>query len=255
MKLSEDVLIVLSGLAVAPQGAVRIVDKLDRALYLKTNQALEALGGKWARKVGAHVFADLDEEQIRTRLDIAIAMGEVSTAADLGFFATPFELAGEIIAMADIQAHHAVLEPSAGDGALYNQIKIYSPAFVGLVERDPTRRNSLMLMQRDCDEVCSHDDFMDFEETEPYDRVVMNPPFHKVGKGDHLDHVRHAYGMLAPGGILVSVLPAGVRFRTDKRHTTFRSWALDRGALTDLPDGSFKASGTNVRTCVLKVTR
>lgn len=255
MKLDESTMAQLALCTVNYPNTVRM-PQMDRKVYLQVDKALQALGGKWSRKVGAHVFENLDDPTLITaRIDIALAMGEVTTDADLGFFPTPEPLARELAAMAEIDTTCAVLEPSAGDGALYGAIIAYNPAFVGLVERDPVRRQKLMLCSRNCDEVVSHDDFLDLVESEPYDRVVMNPPFYKVGRGDHLDHVRHAFGMLGPGGILVSVLPAGVLFRGDKRHKQFRATFGAIGTIKELPEGSFKASGTDVRTCVLRVRR
>ena len=272
MTLDEDVLAVLSGLVVSPTGSVRIVERLDRAMYTKANKALEALGFEWSRKHQSHVFdvgnavaEDQAELLARERLERAIMTGEVTTDADLGFFPTPEPLAADLVAMADIRSHHAVLEPSAGDGALYlsiinghpqKRVGFEAPTFVALVERDEARRHKLKLIVRSCDEVVENEDFMDFEESEPYDRVVMNPPFCKVGQGDHLDHVKRAWLMLASGGVLVSVLPAGVEFRQDKRHVQFRAWIEKYGGeLNRLPEDSFKSSGTSVRTCVLRIRR
>lgn len=254
MKLDESTMEQLSLCTVSYPNIVRM-PQMDRKIYKKVDQALQALGGKWTRKVAAHVFDELDDKQITARIQQAINLGEVTTNADLGFFATPEETACKIVAMADITSACSVLEPSAGEGHLYREICKYNPAFVGLVERDHDRRQMLLRIQRDQDEVCGHDDFLDFEESEPYDRVVMNPPFYPVGRGDHLDHVAHAFSMLAPGGILVSVLPAGVLFRSDKRHMKFRAKFGELGKFTELPEGSFKASGTDVRTCVLRVRK
>lgn len=254
MKLDESTMAQLALCTVAYPNLVRM-PQMDRKTYLKVDQALQALGGKWARKSAAHVFEELDDEQIKQRIQQAINLGEVTTASDLGFFPTPDDTARKIVAMADITSACSVLEPSAGEGHLYREICKYNPAFVALIERDHGRREKLKRIQRDRDEVCEHDDFLDFEESEPYDRVVMNPPFYQVGRGDHLDHVAHAFGMLIPGGILVSVLPAGVLFRGDKRHAKFRAKFGELGKFTELPEGAFKASGTDVRTCVLRVRK
>lgn len=258
MKLSDEVLAALSSVEIAYPGIVRM-PKMDRKIYLQVDKTLQALGGKWDRKRSAHVFElEVDDGRglIQARIDAAIAAGDVTTNADLAFFQTPRSIAGMLCSMAEIEEHHSVLEPSAGIGAIYEAIKIYNPTFVGLVERDADRRHKLKLTQRDRDEVCEHDDFMEFDESEPYDRVVMNPPFKKVGLGDHLDHVQHAFGMLAPGGVLVSVLPAGVVFRTDKRHIRFRQWAdKQHGEITPLPDNAFRGSGTDVRTVVLRARK
>jgi hypothetical protein len=47
-----------------------------------------------------------------------------------------------------------------------------------------------------------------------YDRILMNPPF---GKDAHIEHVRHAYDWLLPGGELVAVLPIEHPSRIKKR--------------------------------------
>ena len=65
---------------------LKLVGKLERPLYVETNKVLEALGGKWNRKAGAHIFegaaADLVDEVLLT--------GCYSrTKQDFGFFETP----------------------------------------------------------------------------------------------------------------------------------------------------------------------
>lgn len=236
---------------------VRITHQLERTLYVKVNTVLEALGGKWNRKAKAHVFPT----DARSLLERAITAGEVTTNADLGFFETPLALAKQLVDLAEIEPTHVVLEPSAGAGRLVDEIQSHG-AYVVAVEYDDARRAGLNLRRRmthdwmTCVHVDHVADFMDFDPIEPFDRVVMNPPFCKVGKGDHIDHVRHAFEALVPGGVLVSVLPAGVQFRGDRRHTEFRAWCLEHATLIEpLPDDSFVESGTGVRTCVVKLVR
>lgn len=74
----------------------------------------------------------------------------------------------------------------------------------------------------------------------------MNPPFAKQAD---IAHVRHAHTFLATNGLLVSIMGASVAFREDKRTVEFRAWVAEHGgAIEALPDGSFKSSGTGVRT-------
>ena len=66
-----------------------------------------------------------------------------------------------------------------------------------------------------------------------FDRIVMNPPFER---GADIEHIRHAYAKLSPGGRLVAICaqrpaPAGGAGRA-----LLRNWI-------DLPAGSFKETG------------
>lgn len=254
MKITDDVLTVLSGLAFDGQHA-RIEKQIDRKLYEKVNKALEACGGKWNRKAKAHVF----ESDAAELVDRVIVAGEFTTARDIGFFPTPVALATRLVKVAEIEDGDVVLEPSAGTGRLIDAALAVGPKVdVHFVERDRDMREGLRcrLKRATCIEAA---DFMDLNASafrDGFDRVVMNPPFVKGPKGDHLDHVRHAFAMLRAGGILAAILPSGIRFREDKRHREFRGWISDKGGDTaDLPADSFKESGTSVNTCIVKVGR
>ncbi len=50
--------------------------------------------------------------------------------------------------------------------------------------------------------------FLDFL-AKTYDRIIMNPPFEKC---QDIDHVYHAFYLLNPNGILVSIVSRGVFF-------------------------------------------
>lgn len=242
---------------------VRLVGQLSRPDYVKVNDVLEAIGGKWDRKAKAHVFA----EDAQPLLDVVIDNGEVTTVREktksLGFFPTPAKLADLCVVMANVGEGDRVLEPSAGDGAICKQLIKNGASLVVACEYDTARRHALYhgKVLRDHDEMILHPDFLDLPigEIEPFDAVVMNPPFCKVGKGDHLDHVRHAFALLKPGGFLVSILPSSITFRADRRHTEFRTWLETAGRapaqITKVPDGSFLESGTGVSTVIVKIQK
>jgi predicted RNA methylase len=259
MNVSPEVLSELAELVIVDRTAC-ITRQLDRKLYLKVNEVLVACGGKWDRKAKAHVFA-ADAQPL---IELVLSTGDVQTSADLGFFPTPAPLAKRLVEMAGVAPHEHVLEPSAGEGAIAYAI-LNAGASVTCIERYFMRHAAIVKATAplahkclDLNIECSIldvDDFMHYESNEPFDRVAMNPPFCKVGQGDHIDHVRHAFEMLRGGGVLVSVLPAGIMFREDRRHREFRAWILAHGTLADLPDDSFKESGTRVRTCIARMVR
>lgn len=246
MRIDPEVLALLSMLEYASDTSVKITEQLDRATYARVNKVLDALGGKWSRSAKAHVFGS----DARARIDHAITTGEVETGQDVGHFPTPAPLAARLVELADVRRHHHVLEPSAGTGRIVDAI-VDVGAVAYAIERDPERRAALYGR---CRVPADVSDFLDFSGSGvAFDRVVMNPPFCRVGRGDHLDHVRHAFGMLVEGGILVSVLPSSVTFRRDRRYSDFRAWCEARGEIEPLPSGSFKASGTGVETVVVRL--
>lgn len=249
MKIPQNILAILSDLEVDGT-RVRILDQLDRATYTKVNKVLEAIGGKWSRKDKAHVFGSA----VAPRLDLVMMTGEVETGQDVGWF----PLAARLVDMAGVRPGERVLEPSAGEGAIVLAIQDVG-GVVTAVERDRKRGDRLLEhVLKSGDFLTNVDDFMDYRllpGARKFDRVVMNPPFCKVGKGDHLDHVHHAYAMLRPGGTLVSVMPSSIQFRRDVRYKQFRQWVEDSGTIESLPEGSFRESGTGVNTCVIRIER
>lgn len=254
MKISPEVLVVLSTVECNGNRAM-LIGQLDRKLYVKTNEVLVALGGKWNRHQKAHLF-DGDAAE---RIDQAIIVGEVTTHKDIGFFPTPPALAEKLVQMARVASGMVCLEPSAGTGNIVRAI-VAAGGRVVAYERDQKMRQGLV---REFPKVCSvgtEDDFMDLRLSNvflpPVDRAVLNPPFCQVGFGNHMDHAQLAYQLLKPGGVEVCVLPNSVLFREDRKHTAFRAWVKEiGGTLTKLPPLSFRESGTDVETCVLYVEK
>lgn len=255
MKIDDDVLAVLADMKCDGNKAV-IATQLDRKAYAKVNLVLEACGGIWNRKAKAHVFVGEARDHIETVLNA----GEITTAAEMGFFATPDPLAKRLVELAGLKGGEVVLEPSAGEGAIVDWLQA-AGANVVAVEMDGGRQAKLTVRRQMIHDwtcavrVIDAIDFMDFTWLDPFDAVVMNPPFGKVGKGDHIDHLYHAFNLLKPGGVLVAVMPASVEFRTNARYVQLRAFVRKFGTMERLPDDSFKASGTSVRTCVLRLTR
>lgn len=253
MLIDTDVLDILRA-ATCAGAALTLPPKLDRKLYTRVDAVLGTLGGKWNRKRQAHLFPD----DAAARLAPVLARGEVTTAAEEGYFPTPPEVATALAVFTGIKANMLVLEPSAGGGALIDAIQREGAAVLA-IEYNAERHAALHEAYGLDEYVVVHPepiDFMNLELDEPVDAVLMNPPFVRVGAGDHLDHLRHAMDMLAPGGVLGAILPISVQQRTDRRHAGFRQWAAaHRGVFMPLPAAAFEASGTSVRTCMLRMVR
>ncbi|MDW6094066.1 PLxRFG domain-containing protein [Vibrio rhizosphaerae] len=158
------------------------------------------------------------------------------------FFPTPEKHAEHIADLADIHDGMKVLEPSAGNGILADAAKSRG-ADVDVVELSGDLRN---ILEEKGYNIVAHD-FMDYDGSD-YDRVIMNPPF---SDNMDIDHVRHAYGMLKPGGRLVAIVSSMAGDRSNKKNKEFKQWLQEHDAVEELdPDGLFKDSmnKTGVRT-------
>ena len=246
MKIPEDVLGVLER-AVSTAKQLVLTGQLDRKLYTDTNKVLEAAGGVWNRKAKAHVFPEDAAELVQHML----YSGEVcSPKDDFEFFPTPPAVVDLLLAKAKLQPRMTVLEPSAGKGAIaFKVADVLSCSDVKCFEIVQAYAD-LFSKERI---LCLCTDFLTapLPNVERFDRVIMNPPF-----ANHADikHVTRALEWLKPDGLLISVMSAGVAFRTDRLSKEFRESVQRRaGTIEALPDGSFKASGTDVRTVVVTI--
>jgi predicted RNA methylase len=215
--------------------------QLDRKLYVEVNKVLVALGGKWDRRVGGHVFNGSPAEALAAALD----MGAV-VSRNYGHFPTPAGLARAIVEEAGVEASHRVLEPSAGTGAIAD-VAAATGADLCLVEiQEP---NCKLLREKGYDPICA--DFMD---TQPgvFDRVVMNPPFERR---QDIAHVTRAFSLLAPGGRLVAIMSAGSI--TDSTHAGLAFADLLQASGSHHPNDpdAFRESGTLVRTVTVVLSR
>lgn len=229
--------------------------KLDRKTYLEVNKVLEYLGGKWNRKFKAHLF----ESSISDAIDDILLTGMVTDKKkEFQFFETPQDIVGQLIELAEIDPEHKCLEPSAGQGIIAEALRKIVNKNLTCVELMP--ENVAVLISKGFQVQAG--DFLKYEYIPSfvsdcafilYDRIVMNPPFTKQ---QDLLHVEKALICLKSGGILVSVMSAGVMFRKNKRTLSF--WEKvnkHKYEVIELPKGAFKLSGAMVNTIILKITK
>ena len=185
---------------------------------------------------------------------VAIAERELIGKKLPGFFPTPRPVIAELLDLADIQPGHRVLEPSCGKGDIADAIREeYPDAFLTLVEINRTLAD--VLSAKGHDPVFA--DFLTYGGGTSFDRIIGNPPFER---GQDIDHVRHAYDLLAANGKLVMVMCEGPFFRSDSKSVAFREWLDEVGGYSvELPDESFKGveafRETSVRTRIVVVEK
>lgn len=171
----------------------------------------------------------------------------ITVAAVPQLFPTPRELAERVAELADVSEGCAVLEPSAGAGALLGAIgcRWYETGGkataieinAGLCQR---LRSEFPLT----DVVCA--DFLECDvfSLGQFDRIVMNPPFKD---GADIKHITHAVNFLKPGGRIVAICADGPR-----QNDTLKPMAEKSGGTWEqLPPDSF--AGTGVRTALLVI--
>jgi predicted RNA methylase len=248
MQIPDDVLAVLTDDRTIISGdRVQIPFQLDDALYKRVNVMLKDVGGRWdgRKAVRAHLFPFPVEEFMRA----CLAAGEWPSKFEQGWYPTPPKVVLDMLEHASIRVGHTVLEPSAGTGSLAKRAA-EEMGIVDCVEIDPRRAH--VLRELGIARQVIQGDFLDLDPLaldEPYDRVLMNPPFSNA-----IGHVMHALGFLKDGGTLVAVMPESITWHTDRAAAEFHKLIADNeGEVIPLPEDAFKPSGTSIRTVLLRL--
>ena len=252
--IPEQVLTVLSTVEIEGNN-VRITAQLDRKLYLAVNKVLDRIGGTWNKKAKAHVF-DADPTE---RLEVVINSGVLDPKVKTGYFPTPAVIVDRMIELADLNNRQLILEPSAGQGHIVKEILEHMDTYSQVLICENLPENVHILEEMGLTVEGEFFEFVDEcnesgEDGLLFDRIIMNPPFERQAD---IDHVTAAYGLLAPGGILVTIMSAGVLFRENKKTVEFRETIMEpHGTYLDkLPAGAFKESGTMVNTILLRLEK
>ena len=213
--------------------------------YPAVKKCLIDAGGKY--KACAFIFAD-PAIDVQERL---LGGEAINDKKKFQFFPTPEELACRMVEMADLMAFQKVLEPQAGQGAIAHEIKCHG-AEVTCVELMP--QNCEVLRRKGYDPI--EGDFLTytFDFLGPFERIIMNPPF---TKNQDIDHIMHAYGFLAPDvGRMVTLASKSWQHGSQKKQVAFREWLSEIGAhIEEVPEKTFKASGTNIATMLIVIDK
>lgn len=225
--------------------------QLDRPIYEAVDKVLRALGGKWDRRQGGHVFA----REPGVVLAEALAVGHaVDHKRTLEQFWTPPAVVRQMCDLAGDIEGLDVLEPSAGNGCILFEIigRGGSPTAVEIDEEQASQ----LAAETEGRVPVYGDNFLSWVPRPPetpgaFDLVLMNPPFRR---GIDMAHVWRAFGFLKPYGCLISVMSphwlfaqeAAARQFRDEVHRRVHRWRA-------LPDGSFRGEGTSVNSGILTI--
>lgn len=171
---------------------------ISKHLKAEVESVLESIGGV---DKGSHWVFDFEPLGIVRQI---VVSGVVPDDKTHQFFPTPEVVAQHVAEIADAQPQHRVLEPSAGLGALAAAVKGNVTCIeLSALRCAVLRAKGFSVVQADflkwAAEARLHASF---------DRIVMNPPF---DGGRWRAHLEAAIELVAPKGVLVSVLPDSAR--------------------------------------------
>ena len=119
-----------------------------------------------------------------------------------GFYPTPSSVIDMMVQrLAPVNLDHRVLEPSAGRGDIADCLARFAREIV-VVESNPVLAG--ILREKGYSPVECR--FEEFTASRGFDRIAMSPPF---AEGLDIAHVRRAFALLNPGGILVALMNDG----------------------------------------------
>ena len=245
MKIKNDVMLILDQCRVDGNLLYLPDIQLDRKLYTAVNKVLSLMGGKWCRKSKAHVFSIDNTSDL---LDQCIESGEITDIyKELQFFETPPAVVDIMLEHAQLKITDRVLEPSAGKGAIAYAIIKAGCMPTACEIHEPFA----MELHKKITHVCHYDFIRWVPKGFIFNKIIANPPFTKQ---QDIDHVSRMLDMVEPGGRVVSIMSASVTFRQNKKTLDFIEM-LNRDTVhhefIELPEGSFKDSGTMVNTVLL----
>jgi ABC-type protease/lipase transport system fused ATPase/permease subunit len=160
-------------------------------------------------------------------------------------FQTPPDVAAKMAAIvrAGVSEGARVLEPSVGLGRLYAPFEDWKAQWV-MVEN---AMECVRAVRNALNHAVIESDFLQLSASDlggKFDAVIMNPPFKQ---GTDVKHIMHAFNMLRPGGLLVSLCYNGTKQNENLRPIA-DTWEV-------LPDGSFKREGTSASVAMLTMRK
>lgn len=204
-------------------------------------------GGKAADQRGSNTISEFEKAK-----SYYYAQQKNSKSRDqregVDYFATPEPVGLKMVEWAGIKPGDKVLEPSAGHGAIAR----FFPERTEVTMVEPSLNLSQRAALANGGARIVNQRFEDFNRTNKYDAIVMNPPYGMGGKTAY-EHLEKATQHLREGGRIVALLPRGGL--ADRRLVDFMPLAEENGihmvADISMPSSTFERAGTKVNTRVL----
>jgi len=191
----------------------------------------------------------LSEEQIKAR-ELRDELEKLRLSNIPGFFPTPDDLIDRMLdeAMMFESKGMNILEPSAGIGSICDKVRDLD--YDHKIVCCETQYILIKILELKGYTLASNDIF-DMVPMAQFHRIIMNPPFENKQDVKHVSYCFDKF--LRPGGILVSIMSAGVKNNTDTLTSEFRELVSKYGYFIDLEGGEFKGAfrSTGVRTCIV----
>lgn len=232
---------------------------MPRNIYEEVKKALENIGGKWQKKGGKNSDGSpkgsivFERFNPKIMVNYIIENGSMPLKNPTDFFPTPKKVVKEMIDFVGfnpeyLDSNQTILEPSAGTGGIADVLREQYPDIkIDLIEY--LYVNAKLLESKGYN--VKQADFLNYDTSQKYRYVFMNPPFDGT---KYIDHIYKAYEMLETPGDLVAIIP-NTLYRTDKKTTDFYSFVECNGFFEYLDDNSFAESGTKVKTLMVRLEK
>lgn len=223
--------------------------------YDNMKYRLEKIGGHWRERFGGFIF-DVNPMPALKNEDTwkPVEHDHYSKWKIMRqFYPTPADLAEYVVTLAEIEEHHLVLEPSAGNGALLKPIG--RKTNIVAIEIDDNLATELAEDNYSCVINSSFEyAIKNGDLKQCFDRIIMNPPFGP--RQLDIQHILMAYELLVPGGIMVAIMSENDLYYDTKLTKSFNNFLKDVNAhIEEVPMRSFLASGTRVDTVIVKIKK
>lgn len=228
---------------------LRPENKLTDSEYNELKPVIESMGGHWREKVHGFTFP----------IDTSHTKAYTEKSEKTQFFPTPKAVAKRLIELSEIDKHSPhdhpfILEPSAGQGSLLDALPTHINQREYVVEPDAENAEVLRSKGHLVEETTFENFYKSHKkQLGTLDYVFMNPPFSE--SRDAL-HTMMAFDFLKEGGVLLAVVSENSMYYENDASRKFKHWLLDKHAyIEEIPYGTFKESGTNIDTVIIKVVK